>query len=179
MSDLPWTLTLQWRHHEQVGVSNHQPQDCLLNCLFRHRSKKIPKLRVTDFCAGNSPVTGELPAQRAINAENISIWRRHHEQGVSLLIFNSVCLDQWLIDEIVIFKIYQTLQHKHNAILIHIFPKPHHIGNVCDLQTITLEDRLLPRVRGFWSCFGGVCSLTYCNGNFRGTMVSEPFNVIL
>ena len=34
-------------------------------------------------------------------------------------------------------------------------------------------------VRGFWSWFGGVCSLTYCNGNFRVTMVSEPFNVIL
>ena len=38
---------------------------------------------------------------------------------------------------------------------------------------------LIPRVRGFWSWFGGVCSLTYCNGNFRVTMVSEPFNVIL
>ena len=38
---------------------------------------------------------------------------------------------------------------------------------------------LLPRVRGFWSWFGGVCSLTYCNGNFRVTVVSEPFNVIL
>ena len=38
---------------------------------------------------------------------------------------------------------------------------------------------LLPRVRGFWSWFGGVCSLAYCNGNFWVTMVSEPFNVIL
>ena len=38
---------------------------------------------------------------------------------------------------------------------------------------------LLPRVRDFWSWFGGVCSLTYCNGNFRVIMVSEPFNVIL
>ena len=37
----------------------------------------------------------------------------------------------------------------------------------------------LPCVRGFWSWFGGVCSLTYCNGNFRVTVVSEPFNVIL
>ena len=25
------------------------------------------------FCAGNSPVTGEFPAQRVINAENVSI----------------------------------------------------------------------------------------------------------
>ena len=31
------------------------------------------------FCAGNSPVTGEFPAQNASNAENVSIWWRHHE----------------------------------------------------------------------------------------------------
>ena len=29
-------------------------------------------------CAGNSPVTGEFPAQRASYAENASIWWRHH-----------------------------------------------------------------------------------------------------
>ena len=31
---------LQWRHDERDGVSNHQPHDCLLNRLFRRRSKK-------------------------------------------------------------------------------------------------------------------------------------------
>ena len=31
------------------------------------------------LCAGNSPVTGEFPAQRASNAENVSIWWRHHD----------------------------------------------------------------------------------------------------
>ena len=30
------------------------------------------------FCEGNSPVTGELPVQLASNAENVSIWWRHH-----------------------------------------------------------------------------------------------------
>ena len=30
------------------------------------------------LCAGNSPVTGEFPTQRASNAENVSIWWRHH-----------------------------------------------------------------------------------------------------
>ena len=30
------------------------------------------------LCAGNSPVTGEFPAQMASNAENIFIWWRHH-----------------------------------------------------------------------------------------------------
>ena len=54
-------------------ASNHQPHDCLLDRLFRRRSKKTSKLRVTGLCAGNSPVTGEFPAQRASNAENVSI----------------------------------------------------------------------------------------------------------
>ena len=34
--------------------------------------KKTSKLQVTGFCEGNSPVTGEFPAQRASNAENVS-----------------------------------------------------------------------------------------------------------
>ena len=73
-------FSLQWRHNETDGVSNHQPRDCLLNSLFMHRSKKTSKLRVIGLCAGNSPVTGEFPAQRANNAENVSIWWRHHER---------------------------------------------------------------------------------------------------
>ena len=70
--------SLQWRHNGYNGVSNHQPHDCLLDRLFRRRSKKISKLRVTGLCEGNSPVTGEFPSQRASNAENVSIWWRHH-----------------------------------------------------------------------------------------------------
>ena len=58
-----------WRHKGRDGVSHRQPHDCLLNCLFRRRSKKTSKLRVTGLCAGNSPVTGEFPAQRPSNAE--------------------------------------------------------------------------------------------------------------
>ena len=69
---------LQLRHNEHDSISNHRRFDCLLSCLFRRRSKKKSKLRVTGLCAGNSPVTGEYPAQRASNAENVSIWRRHH-----------------------------------------------------------------------------------------------------
>ena len=72
-------FTLPWRHNGCDGVSNHQPHDCLLNRWFRRRSKKTSKLRVTGLCAGNSPVTGEFPAQRASCAENVSIWWRHHD----------------------------------------------------------------------------------------------------
>ena len=71
-------IALQWRHNGRDGVSNHQPHDCFLNRLFRHRSKKTSKLRVTGLCAGNSPEAGEFPAQMASNAENVSIWWRHH-----------------------------------------------------------------------------------------------------
>ena len=45
----------------------------------RRKSKKISKLRVTGLCEGNSPVTGEFPAQRTSNAGSVSIWWRHHE----------------------------------------------------------------------------------------------------
>ena len=71
--------TLQWRHNEHDSVSNHQPHHYLLNRLFGRRSKKTSKLHVTGLCAGNSPGTGEFPAQMASNAENVSIWWRHHE----------------------------------------------------------------------------------------------------
>ena len=42
------------------------------------RSEKALKLRVTGLCVGNSPVNGKFPAQMASNAENVSIWWRHH-----------------------------------------------------------------------------------------------------
>ena len=71
-------VILQWRHNGCDGVSNHQPHRCLLNCLLRHRSKKISKLCVTGLCAGNSSVSGEFPARMASNAEKVSIWWRHH-----------------------------------------------------------------------------------------------------
>ena len=71
-------ISLQWCHNERDSISNHQPHDCLFNCLFRYRSKKTSKLLATGLCAGNSPVTGEFPAQRASYAENVSIWWRHH-----------------------------------------------------------------------------------------------------
>ena len=50
------SLTLQRRHNGHDSVSNHQPHVCLLNRLFKRRSKKISKLRVTGLCAENSPV---------------------------------------------------------------------------------------------------------------------------
>ena len=59
--------SLQWRHKERYGVSNHRRLDCLQNRLFRRRSKKTSKLRVT-------------PAQGTSNSKNVSIWWRLHVQ---------------------------------------------------------------------------------------------------
>ena len=68
--------TLHWRHNGRDGVSNHRRFDCLLNDLFRCRSTKTSKLRVTGLCEGNSQGTAEFPSQRVNNAEYISIWWR-------------------------------------------------------------------------------------------------------
>ena len=69
---------LWWHHNGRDGISNHQPHDCLLN----RRLKKTSKLYITGFWAGNSPVTGEFPAQMASNMENVSI-RWHHDTHLS------------------------------------------------------------------------------------------------
>ena len=58
------------------GSTCSYKQDTFLD-LHRRRSKKISKLRVTDICVENSPVTSEFPPQRDSNAENVSIWWRH------------------------------------------------------------------------------------------------------
>ena len=74
----PWDM-----HYSDVIISTMTYQitsitDCLLNRLFRRRSKKTSKLRVNGLCEGNSPVTDEFSAQRASNVENVFIWWRHH-----------------------------------------------------------------------------------------------------
>ena len=72
--------TIQWRHNGRYGVSNHQPHDCLLNrlCMRRSIKENVKTPRHWPLC-GNSPMTGEFPAQMASNAENVSIWWRHHD----------------------------------------------------------------------------------------------------
>ena len=55
------TFPLRWRHNGCDCVSNRQPHNCWLNRLFRCRSKKTSKLRVTGLCAGNSPGPVNFP----------------------------------------------------------------------------------------------------------------------
>ena len=48
----------QWRHNELDGISKHRRLDCLLNCLFRHRSKKTWKVCVK--CKRKIVADGEI-----------------------------------------------------------------------------------------------------------------------
>ena len=73
--------------------------------LFRRRSEKSSKLRVTGLCEGNSPVTGEFSSQSASNAENVFIWWRHHHyvHGSCFAVF---CCDE---DSVISFRVIMRL----------------------------------------------------------------------
>ena len=65
------------RHYNDIIMGTMASQ------LFKRRSEKTSRLRVTGLCEGNSPETGEFPTQRASKkSENVSIWWRHHEWKV-------------------------------------------------------------------------------------------------
>ena len=90
--DVTWqsSVPLRWRDNGHDSVSNHQSHHRLFNRLFGCRSKKTSKLRVTGLYAGNSPGTGEFPAQMASSAENVSIWWCHHANSAWRLVYNLV-----------------------------------------------------------------------------------------
>ena len=109
-------IALQWHRNEHDGVANHQLHQCLLERLFWRRSKKTSKLHVTGLCEGNSPVAGEFPAQMASNADNVSIWWRHHGLRVRVCcgyvfvaIFICTCILLWTNDDYLLFFFLQNL----------------------------------------------------------------------
>ena len=138
---LIWANALQWHHNGCNCVWNHQPHNCLLNRLFKRRSKKTSKLLVTGLCAGNSPVTGEFPAQMASYAENVSIWWCDH--GFTY-IHQELPYDQNIIVNI-LYVIYHT-----NLATFHAWCKHHPICPLYFLVGIT---------EPFW--YG----LAYCHTN--------------
>ena len=73
------SATLRWRHNDHSGVSNHQPHGCLLNRLFRCKSKKHQSSASLAF------VREIHRGQMASYAENVSIWWRHHENRAKYL----------------------------------------------------------------------------------------------
>ena len=84
MTVSPSHSSLQWRHNERGGDLTHQPLDCLLNCLFRRRSKKTSRLRVTGFCDRWIRVTkGQLRGKK-------SMW--WHDNGSQSIVMNMLKL---------------------------------------------------------------------------------------
>ena len=69
---------LQWRHNMHDGVSNHQPHDCLLNRLFRRRSKKTSQVPSLAFVRGIHRWPVKSLHKGPVTRENVSIWWRHH-----------------------------------------------------------------------------------------------------
>ena len=65
-----------WTVYSDADQRKHQSSALLAICAGNS------PVRVTGFCVWNSPGTGEFPAQMASNAENVSIWWRHHEMDV-------------------------------------------------------------------------------------------------
>ena len=78
-SEVNHNITEQRRHNEHDGVSNHQPQDCLLNRLFGRWTKKTSKLRVTGFVRGELTGHRWIPHTKASNSEKVSICWHHHQ----------------------------------------------------------------------------------------------------
>ena len=79
-----WALIpLQWRHNGRDSVSNHQPLDCLLNRLFRRRSKKTSKIRVTGL------VTNVIQTVtfKSINLTRIVVMLKKWYWGLSLCLY--------------------------------------------------------------------------------------------
>ena len=72
--------TLRWRSIRHGGVSNRQPHLTIVYSTVYSGAdqRKHQSSASLAFVRGNSPGTGEFPAQMASNAENISIWWRHH-----------------------------------------------------------------------------------------------------
>ena len=81
-----WPDSSQWppSHYNDVIMSTMASQITSLAIFFTQpfiqvQIKENIKAPRHCLCAGNSPVTGEFPAQMASNAESFSIWWRHHE----------------------------------------------------------------------------------------------------
>ena len=81
-----------WQSTAYCYIYANPSHACILQCCAFHYSDAIMSTMASQITSlmivcstvysrrrsGNSPVTGEFPAQRASNAENVSIWWCHH-----------------------------------------------------------------------------------------------------
>ena len=129
-----FSLTLEWCHNERNVVSNRQPHDCLLYI-------KAPRHW---FCEGNSPVTCEFTAERASNAENVSIWWRHHVFQPICIVDENLTTVNWIEYDIFVLNIIFVTQ-----MLKWILPTCDEISFFCLLASITYYFKITSP--GCWS----------------------------
>ena len=84
--------SLRGRHYGRDSVSHYQPHQCLLNHLFRRRSKKTSKLRVTGLCVGNSPHKWPVTRKMSPFDDVIMIQPRGNTRARVILIRNVLLL---------------------------------------------------------------------------------------
>ena len=78
---LGWHVHLY--HYDDVIMGTIASQIASLtivySTVYSGADQRTSTLRVTGLCVGNSPGTGEFPAQMASCAKNVSIWWRDHD----------------------------------------------------------------------------------------------------
>ena len=84
--------SLQWRHNERDGVSNHRHLDCLFNCVFRRRSKKTSKLPGKCFHLMTSSRSGSWDVKQTFKHRAIICWRKSHRLCTFYLLAIQLCL---------------------------------------------------------------------------------------
>ena len=90
------TNTLQWRHNGRDGGSITGVSIVCSTVGSGGDQRKHQSSALLVLGVGNSPVTGEFPAQRASKAENVSIWWRHH--GILFSGCNTLCMLHGIIN---------------------------------------------------------------------------------
>ena len=145
----------QWRLNGRDSVSNHQPHDCFLSHLFRHRSKKTSKLRVTGLCVGNSPGTGEFPHKWPVTRKmfpfddvitTLMLQERNQRNNVIELInFSHFLLVALLCENICMqaYKIHQRLIHSHIIFFLWIMLLKRFCQFLCSLRLSTVPNNML------------------------------------
>ena len=126
--------TLQWRHNERDSVSNHQPHQCLLIVYSSADHRKHQSSASLAFVRG--PVNS--PHKFASNAENVSIWWRHHEtvvgrQQAQRPVFVYIWMDINVFDAFAIITIWFKMSSK---IWLNIETWPQFIRNMPSNRTI-------------------------------------------
>ena len=95
--------SLRWRHNDHDSVSNHQPHGCLLNRLFRRRSKKTSKLRVTGLCVGNSPGPVNSPHKGPVTRkmfpfDDVIMWQSVRQMAAACRQIFKIHLPEWIAE---------------------------------------------------------------------------------